>query len=218
MLTIPVAIVGAGPYGLAAAAHLRRAGVEVRIFGHPMSFWKTMPAGMVLRSNWTATCIAEYRGPLALDTYCAETGDRFSRPGPLDRFLAFGEGVQNRVAPALDRRLVTGVQRDDDGFRIVVEDGEPVRAGRVVVAGGIGPFARRPAQLAGVPGEYATHTSEHRDLSRFAGRRVLVIGGGQSALETAALLHEAGAEAEVLVRRDHLHWLHGGKYHRKLGR
>jgi hypothetical protein len=47
---------------------------------------------------------------------------------------------------------------------------------------------------------------------------VLVVGGGQSALESAALLHESGAHAEVIVRSDHLNWLHGGKYHRRLGR
>jgi cation diffusion facilitator CzcD-associated flavoprotein CzcO len=218
MLTTNVAIVGAGPYGLATAAHLRRAAVELRIFGDPMSFWRTMPVGMLLRSNWTATCIAEYRGPLALDTYCAETGDRFQRPVPLERFVAYGQWVQARVAPDLDRRLVASVQRDHDAFRLVLEDGETVRARRVVVAGGIAAFARRPAQLAGLPPQYATHSGEHRDLSRFAGKRVLVLGGGQSALETAALLHESGAEAEVLVRQNHVHWLHGGKYHRKLGR
>ena len=49
-----VVIIGAGPHGLAAAAHLRRAGVECRVFGDPLSFWRTMPAGMLLRSNWTA--------------------------------------------------------------------------------------------------------------------------------------------------------------------
>src|SRR4051794_29802223 len=120
MLTTNVAIVGAGPYGLSAAAHLRRSGAELRIFGDPMSFWRTMPVGMLLRSNWTATCIAEYQGPLALDTYCAETGDRFQRPVPLERFIAYGEWVQKRVAPDLDRRLVASVERGGDTFRLVL--------------------------------------------------------------------------------------------------
>ena len=47
---------------------------------------------------------------------------------------------------------------------------------------------------------------------------MLVVGGGQSALECAALLHESGARAEVAVRQDHMNWLHGGKYQRMLGR
>jgi NADPH-dependent 2,4-dienoyl-CoA reductase/sulfur reductase-like enzyme len=63
-----------------------------------------------------------------------------------------------------------------------------------------------------------SHTSEHTDLGAFGGRSVLVVGGGQSALESAALMHEHGAEVEVVARADHLNWLHGGKYHRMLGR
>ena len=216
--TSEVAILGAGPYGLAAAAQLRGTGVDTRIFGDPMSFWRTMPEGMLLRSNWTATCIADYRGPLSLDAYCQATGNRFGRPVPLDRFIQYGEWVQQQVAPDVDRRNVARVEPDGAAFRLVLDDGDELRAGRVVVACGIGPFARRPPQLAGLPAQYATHTSEHRTFSPFAGREVLVVGGGQSALESAALLHEAGAAVEVLVRQDHLTWLHGGKYHRKLGR
>lgn len=213
-----VAVVGAGPYGLAATAHLRRAGVDLRIFGEPMSFWGTMPKGMLLRSNWTATCIAEHRGPLSLDAYIAATGQGVARPVPLDRFIPYGEWVQRQVAPDVDRRLVTRIEPNGAGFRLTLDDGDELLAGRVVVAGGIAPFARRLPQLAAVPAQYATHTSEHRDLSRFAGQRVLVVGGGQSALETAALLHEAGADVEVVVRQDHVIWLNGGKYQRRLGR
>jgi cation diffusion facilitator CzcD-associated flavoprotein CzcO len=213
-----VAILGAGPYGLAAAAHLRRAGVELRIFGEPMSFWRTMPAGMLLRSNWSATCIAEFRGPLSLDAYCKAIGHRFGRPIPLDRFIHYGEWVQQQVAPDVDRRTVTQVTADGEVFRLTLDDGETLRAARVVVAAGIAPFVRRPPQLAGLQAELASHTGDHWDLSRFAGQQVLVVGGGQSALESAALLHESGAEPEVLVRRDRINWLHGGKYHRRLGR
>jgi FAD-dependent urate hydroxylase len=93
-----------------------------------------------------------------------------------------------------------------------------IQAGRVVVACGIASFARRPPGFARLPPEHASHTSDHRDLSRFAGQSVLLVGGGQSALETAALLFEAKAAVEVLVREHHVHWLHGGKYQRMLGR
>ena len=88
----------------------------------------------------------------------------------------------------------------------------------MIVTAGIKPFANRPAYAEGLPAEVASHTGDHDDLSRFSGARVLVVGGGQSALESAALLHESGAQAEVVVRPDHLNWLHGGKYQRKLGR
>ena len=51
-----VAILGAGPYGLSAAAHLRTInGLDVHCFGEPMSFWiRKMPVRMLLRSGWAA--------------------------------------------------------------------------------------------------------------------------------------------------------------------
>ena len=213
-----VAIVGAGPYGLAAARHLRRAGVDVQVIGQPMSFWQNMPAGLLLRSNWTATCIAEPEGDLSLDSFCAATSASFGRPVPVDRFIDYGRWVQQQVAPDVDRRLVQALEAGPDEFRLTLADGATVTARRAVVAAGIELFADRPAAAGGLPSELASHTGEHRDFRRFRGARVLVVGGGQSALECAALLQESGARAELAVREDHLHWLHGGKYHRMLGR
>jgi hypothetical protein len=213
----PVAVIGAGPYGLSAAAHLRRAGVEVRVFGDPMAFWRTMPKGMLLRSNWSATCIAEYRGPLSLDSYQAATGASFGRPVPLERFVEYGMWVQAQAAPDVDRRMVRRLERDGERFRLTLDD-ETVHAHRVVVACGIADFMWRPPAFAELPPHLVSHTGEHDDLSVFAGQRVLVVGGGQSALEAAALITGSGGDVEVVVRRDHVNWLHGGKYHRMLGR
>ena len=103
------------------------------------------------------------------------------------------------------------------GFRLTLADGTAISARRVLVAAGIALFANRPAIAAGLPPELASHTGDHRDFERFRGARVLVVGGGQSALECAALLHESGAQAEVAVRQDRIIWLHGGKYQRMLG-
>jgi pyridine nucleotide-disulfide oxidoreductase len=218
MTDTSVAIIGAGPYGLTAAAHLRRAGVDVQVFGQPMSFWQSMPAGLLLRSNWTATCIAEYQGELSLDSFRAATGASFGTPVPLDRFIEYGLWVQQKVAPDVDRRMVAALATGPGGFRLKLADGTAISARRVVVAAGIELFANRPAVATGLPPELASHTGDHRDFHRFRGSRVLVVGGGQSALECATLLHESGAHAEVAVRQDHIIWLHGGKYQRMLGR
>jgi cation diffusion facilitator CzcD-associated flavoprotein CzcO len=212
-----VAVIGAGPHGLAAAAHLGRAGVECRVLGEPMSFWSTMPAGMLLRSNATATGIAEHDGPLSLDGYRARTGRVVPVPVPLEDFIDYGHWVQRRVTPDVDRRRVDGLQHSGDGFLLRLHDGTAVRARRVVVATGIADFVHLPVVARGLPSELVSHTSEHRDLSVLGGRSVLVVGLGQSALESAALLHEHDADVEVVGRRDHINWLHGGKYHRRLG-
>ena len=216
--TTDVAIVGAGPYGLSAAAHLRRAGLDVRVFGHPMSFWRTMPDGMLLRSNWSATNIAEHRGELSLDSYQAETGARFSAPVPVARFIEYGDWVQRKVAPDVDRRLVAQLARRDGGFALTLDDGEELAARRVVVACGIEPFAWRPPEFRGLPPWLVSHTGDHGDFTRFAGSRVAIVGAGQSARECGALAHEAGAEVEIFARSSKLVWLRGVGVNKRLGR
>ncbi|MBV9999241.1 MAG: NAD(P)-binding domain-containing protein [Verrucomicrobia bacterium] len=207
-LTHQVVIVGAGPYGLAAAAHLRAAQVETCVFGEPMEFWESqMPEGMLLRSSWDASHIADPHRSATLDAYSASQHSAVPKPVPLDRFVGYGRWFQNRVVPDLDRRRVGGIEVAGKGFRVVLHDGDSVQAQRVVIAAGIAPFARRPPQFTGIPAALASHASEHREMKRFAGRRVIVVGSGQSALESAALLHELGAEVEVIARQRQVHWL-----------
>jgi cation diffusion facilitator CzcD-associated flavoprotein CzcO len=204
-----VAIIGAGPYGLSAAAHLRaESGHDLRVFGEPMSFWQRhMPVGMLLRSPWVACHIADPGRALTLDRYRSQNGADFSQPVPLDRFVDYGLWFQREAVPDTDSRHVDQLERIGDHFELTLEDGERLRARQVVVAAGIVPFAWRPPEVAELPAPLVSHTSEHNDLARFAHRRILVVGGGQSALESAALLHEAGAEVEVVVRAPIVHWL-----------
>lgn len=214
-----ILILGAGPYGLAAAAYLRRVkGLEVRVFGEPMSFWEQhMPAGMALRSGWQASHISDPERALTLDAYKASAAAEFAAPVPLDRFVGYGLWYQQQVVPDLDRRKVAIVDRNQRGFKVTTEDGELLHARRVVVATGIAPFAFRPPEFSELPAELASHSADHRGFADFKGRRVAVVGGGQSALESAALLQESGAQVEVLVRESHVHWLGWRKRLTRLG-
>src|SRR6202012_956306 len=99
---------------------------------------------------------------------------------------------------------VVGLAQDDRGFRVELADGEVVRASRVVVAVGLTGSAALPAELAALPAQLVSHTSDRTDLADFSGRRVVVLGAGQSALESAALLHEAGADVRLVAREDHI--------------
>ena len=204
-----VAIVGAGPYGLSAAAHLRHIeGLDVRVFGEPMDFWKSqMPEGMFLRSPYPASNLSDPDAKLTLDAFCAQTGSQIPVPIPLDRFVEYGLWFQHEAVRTVDRRRVTRIERDAKGFRLTLADGESFVSRRVVIATGIGPFAYRPPELQGLPAEFVTHSSDQRDVRRFNGKRVVVVGAGQSALESAALIHEAGAHVEVIARTPRVHWL-----------
>ncbi|MDP9345204.1 MAG: NAD(P)-binding domain-containing protein [Actinomycetota bacterium] len=202
-----VAIIGAGPYGLSTAAHLKARGITVQTFGKPMSFWEEqMPAGMLLRSPWAASHLSDPDGARTLDRYRAVTGQTFGKPVPRDRFVAYGRWFQAELVPDIDQRTVAGVQQTPSGFQVMTEDGDSLVVKRVVVAAGIDRFARRPPGLEHLS-PLVSHTVDHRDLGVFANKRVVVAGGGQSALESAALLRELGADVEVLVRHPRVYWL-----------
>src|SRR5437867_11449542 len=148
MPTCDIAIVGAGPYGLSAAAHLNANGVNVRIFGETMSFWdRNMPEGMCLRSPWEASQISDPARSLTMDAFQAATGAPVSRPIPIDRFVAYGRWFQNHAVPNLEQRKVAQIEKDATGFRVSLADGETARCGRVIIAGGIGPIAEVPTQF-----------------------------------------------------------------------
>jgi NADPH-dependent 2,4-dienoyl-CoA reductase/sulfur reductase-like enzyme len=213
-----VAVVGAGPYGLSTAAHLRMdKGIDARVIGKPMSFWQQqMPIGMLLRSPYVASHLSDPERSLTLDDYGAVNGGPVPKPVPLDRFVSYGRWFQGEIARDIDQRLVTRIE-NGNGFRLELEDGETLQARRVVVAAGIAPFARVPDQFKNLPRELASHSSEHRDLAWAEEKTVAVIGGGQSALESAALLHEVGAEVEVIVRSSRIYYLRRVPRLHKLG-
>ncbi|MFL6436495.1 MAG: FAD-dependent oxidoreductase [Terriglobales bacterium] len=217
-----VVIVGAGPYGISAAAHLRTIkGLEVRVFGEPMSFWEqNMPLGMLLRSNWSATQIAHPEGALRLEEFQTSTGRRFGHPVPVEAFIEYGRWFQKQAVPDLEHRKVVRIEKLPGAFHVTTEEGEKIKCRRVVVATGIGLFTNRPKEFDRLPPSMVSHSSEHHDLTEFAGKRVIVVGGGQSALESAALLHEHGAQVEVIARTHNIHWLQGAlsiTLHSRLG-
>jgi hypothetical protein len=203
-----VAIIGAGPYGLSAGVHLKAKGVAACVFGEPMEFWAhKMPEGMLLRSPRVASSLSDPDGVFTLEAYEAASKKEPCAPLPLDTFVEYGRWFRHQLGSDLDQRTVRRVERDQPGFRLTLQDGEQIRATYVVIAAGIGPFRKKPAVFQNLSPQQAVHCYEGRDVRRFAGKRVAVIGAGQSALESAALLHEANAQVEVIVRESHLRWI-----------
>jgi hypothetical protein len=206
----PVAVIGAGPYGLSTAAHLEHRGIPSRVFGEPMAGWRHhMPAGMYLKSTASASSLSAPAPGYTLADFCKSAGLTLPsdlQPLPIDLFVKYGLWFQERLAPAVERKRVCRVAPVESGFRLTLESGEELQADTVVVASGLANLAHVPAELRGLvpagpsPDGPLSHSSQHRDFSRFAGKEVAVIGAGQSALESAALLHEAGAVVRVLVR------------------
>ena len=202
MNIIDVAIVGAGPYGLSIAAHLRARGISFRIFGEPMQFWREMPPSMFLKSNSSATNI--YTPPsdrLMFATYCKDRALEAFEPCAIADFARYGIFVQKAILPQVEPIEVIHIAGTAGYFEVTLSNLEKLIARRIVVAIGLKAFARMPDELLGLPPELASHTCDHSTFDDFVGQKVYVLGAGQSALQAAALLHEAGAYVEVLVRR-----------------
>ena len=202
---LPVAVIGAGPYGLSIAAHLRARGVAFRIFGDPMESWrKSMPRGMLLKSEGFASDLYDPAGECTLERYCRAESlpyEPVGEPVPMERFIAYGLEFQRRCVPELEPNKIRMLRRDSHGFALTTDSGETLLAQRVVVATGIAHCGYIPPELAGCPPGLLSHSSAHSDLGGFRARRVAVIGGGSSASDIAALLHEAGAEVQLVARR-----------------
>jgi FAD-dependent urate hydroxylase len=202
-------VVGAGPYGLSIASHAAAAGLNVRVFGRPMASWRDhMPRGMFLKSEPWASNLSDPEARWRLDVYCAGRGveARHGRPIPLDMFTEYGLWFARNAAPPVDERTVTRVAPRTGGFEATTQDGETLHGRTVALAVGVLPFVEIPSALRGLSPDLVSHSSHHADLDHFRGRDVTVIGGGQAALETAALLAEQGSRVRVLVRADRLCW------------
>ncbi|GJF20412.1 hypothetical protein SHO565_10040 [Streptomyces sp. HO565] len=202
-------VVGAGPYGLSIASHAAAAGLNLRVLGRPMASWRDhMPGGMYLKSEPWASNLSDPHGRWRLDAYCAEKGltARHAQPIPVEEFASYGLWFARHAVPEVDERMVARVASGPGGFTAVTEDGEVLHSRTVAMAVGVMPFIEVPPALRGLHPALVTHSSHHSDLTPFRGKDVTVIGGGQAALETAALLAEQGTRVRVLARAEQVRW------------
>ena len=207
---LPVVIVGAGPYGLSLAAHLSAAGIGFRIFGTPMAFWAAIARGgreRYLKSTSIGTNISVPRPGFSFPQWSRDRGLEDFEPCSMQQFTDYGLWVQQQCVPQLEQRDVAHIRKDGAHFHLTLEDGETLRAARVVLATGLACFDSLPEPFASLPAELCTHTTHVKSFTGFAGKAVAVIGAGQSALEAAALLHEAGARPTLIAREERLRWM-----------
>ncbi len=196
-----MAIVGSGPNALSLAAHLRARGVEFRIFGPPMKFWRDMPTGINLKSFAYATNVFVPTQGTQFCEWCRSKGLEDFEPCTMESFAAYGMWVKDRFVPDVEPVEVSNVSVDRSGrFELTLANEERLRARRVVFATGLSSLAFVPEVLRGLPSGLVQHTFDVSDYRQFRGKTVAVVGAGASAIEAGALVHEAGGHAEILVR------------------
>jgi cation diffusion facilitator CzcD-associated flavoprotein CzcO len=218
---VPVAIVGAGPYGLSLAAHLAAGGTGFRIFGTPMAFWSAIArAGNAryLKSFCFGTNVYVPEPGYGFSEWSTARGLEAFEPCSMEQFAEYGLWVQQRCVAGLEQQDVVAIRDDGGVFHLTLADGETLRAHRVVLATGLSRFDHLPERFAALPRELCTHSTHVAGFAAFAGKSVAVIGGGQSALEAAALLREAGAQPTLMVREPEIRWMRAVPRERSLWR
>jgi cation diffusion facilitator CzcD-associated flavoprotein CzcO len=210
MSAIDTMVVGAGPYGLSIAAHLRAKGSRFEIIGRAMEMWRaSMPKGMLLKSEPFASNLWDPARAYTLEAFFKERGKPYSPigvPTALSDFLDYTEWFHQKTRLEVQDRKLVHLRKSQGRFELQFQDGGRVFASTVVLATGLKPFCWMPRLLQALPPALLSHAADVSNPEDFAGKEVIVVGAGQSATETAALLHEAGARVRLLVRGDAITW------------
>jgi cation diffusion facilitator CzcD-associated flavoprotein CzcO len=210
MVQVENAIIGAGPYGLSIGAHFRATGMESLVIGQPMASWRNnMPSGMILKSEPFASNLSDPQRLYTLERFSTSRGLAYrpiGTPLPIADFLEYARWFQQQTRIDVVDATVIELRQANNGFELILADGDVICARRVILATGYLPFKRTPHVLNGLPRELISHSSEHRDLARFAGKDVTIVGCGQSALELAVMLHEQSASVRLLARAERIAW------------
>lgn len=193
-----VALVGAGPIGLELAVAIKQAGVDylhfdARQIGYTISWFA--PQTRFFSSNERIAIAG-----VPLQTWDQGKATR-------EEYLAY----LRRIVQQYDLQVrtyepVVGIDRSADGFVLTTQRGEgkvasTVYARRIVLCTG---GTDRPRRL-NVPGEDLPHVSHYfKDPHTYFRRRLLIVGGKNSAVETALRCYHAGADVSISYRRDQL--------------
>jgi len=205
-LDLETTIIGAGPYALSIAAYLRASRLPFEVIGTPLETWRSfMPQGMVLKSERFASNLWDPRRRYTLQRYLEARGmpyEPIGSPLSLALFLEYADWFRQQAVGEPRNVKVTQLRRMPGGFGLQLADGASFSSRRVVLATGLMAFRVVPPEVAALPEPLVMHSTRIGDVKRYAGRDICIIGAGQSALETAAILHENGARVRLLVRRD----------------
>lgn len=195
MTSAGVIVIGAGPAGLAASASLKQQGVPCTLLERASS------VGAAWQGRYDSLRLHTVRWLSGLPG--APIPRRYGRWVARDDLVAYlhDYAERNGLKPELGIEVVRiDRDRENDGWRVETSEGARA-AGAVVVATGYSRTPHLPVWpgIESFPGSFI-HSADYREPSSYAGKKVLVVGSGNSAAEIAVDLVGAGAQVELSVR------------------
>jgi len=197
-----VCVVGAGPGGILTGYYLGRNDVDYVVLERGLigESWRRMRPGMVLLSpsipgaDWTSLTLDQPLWSLK----------GVSRPFPSrDDFLCYLEKfVMDNSINVRDRCGVSFIERVEDGFILHTDEGTGIRARFVVIATGCYGLPKFPEIKGVMSNSHVIHASDYFHCMAYEGRKVLVVGGGNTAAEIAIEL--SGTSRVTLLTRGEL--------------
>lgn len=198
-----VIIVGSGPYGISLAAHAVANNLNYKLFGYPMDFWKNqMPQNMFIRTPHDFVSFSDSKEELTIHQFSKETGKELTTPLPRPVFVEYAQWFAEKAGVKFTHELVTKISKIDNLFEVISESGESFIAKNIVVATGVSDYLYIPEYLRTFPTKLVSHTLGYTSFTEFKGKKVIVLGSGQSAWEAAGLLYRDGADVELIYRKD----------------
>jgi len=192
-------IVGAGPAGLATGACLRRAGRDFAIVDGANavgSSWRRHYERLHLHTARSHSGLPHHPMPRDWPTYV-----------PRERFVTYLEDYARtfEIAPRFGEKVTRAEPLDGKGWRVTTSSGEH-QVRHLVVASGYNAVPHRP-ELPGQArfGGQIAHSSDFRNADPYCGKRVLVVGAGNTGAELALELSEKGASSVDLCIRSKIH-------------
>jgi len=198
-----VAIIGGGPYGINNANELYSRSIDFIIFGKPFSLWfEHTQDNMAIRSDWHTSEIYSPDKRYSFlrylqDTHPGNVDQILKERIPVDIFRAYLTDVLRRLPYPIENTYVTKLARRDGGFDLMCENGSSLFTDTVIIAIGIESHKYLPSALVGLGSDLVIHAWDVKRFQRLCGKRILLIGAGQSAAEAIG----------VLARENQISWL-----------
>jgi FAD-dependent urate hydroxylase len=199
---LDVIIIGSGPFGISLAAHTVASNLSYKLFGYPMDFWKNkMPQDMFIRTPHEFVSFSDSKDELTIQQFSEETCTELVTPLPRPVFVEYANWFAKKAGIEFTPELITKVVHKEGIYEVTSESGEIYEAKNIIVATGVEHYKFLPNFLKELPSHLVSHTSGYTSFAEFKGKKVVVLGSGQSAWEAAGLLHRDGADVELVYRK-----------------